>query len=325
MSRIALVHSVSLLGKEVAERLALRPDLCTDLRLFALDEGMVGTLTEGLDGATFVARVEEDCFDGVDLTILCGEIELDRQALALLPPGGRAIVASHGATTQDGWPAVAGVAEFSWLGQDRLLAPSPAAVGLIRLLEPLRALGLRQVVATAVLPASELGVAGIDALFEESRALLALAKPPKAEHFPAQIAFNLLPGAFPGEEISRQVEVALGLGVGDEPASRIAVQTAQAGIFHAVTLSLYVELEKAIEPAALRKLLGRAGAGTLAKRPAALGPVQAAGEEELLVGEVRAAGDGSFWIWATIDNLTVGGAGNVVRLAETALRPGAAS
>ena len=81
MSRIALVHSVSLAGKEVADRLAQRPDLCTDLRLYALDEAMVGTLTEGLDGAAFVARVEEGCFDGVDLTILCGEIELDRQAL----------------------------------------------------------------------------------------------------------------------------------------------------------------------------------------------------------------------------------------------------
>lgn len=325
MSRIALVHSLSLLGKEVAERLAQRPDLCSDLRLFALDEEMVGTLTEGLDGAAFVGRVEEDCFAGVDLTILCGEIELDRKALALLPPGGRAIVASHGATIADGFPAVAGVEEFAWLGHDRLLAPSPAAVGLTRLLEPLRALGLRRAVATAVLPASELGASGIDALFEESRALLALAKPAKPEHFPAQIAFNLLPGVFPGIEIARQAQLALGLA--GEPAgpphARVSVQTAQAGIFHAVTLSLFVELGKEIEPPALRKLIGRAG--TLARKPAALGPVQAAGEEELLVGEVQAAGDNSFWIWATIDNLTVGGAGNVLRLAETVLRPGTAS
>jgi aspartate-semialdehyde dehydrogenase len=323
VSRIALVHSLSLLGKEVAERLGQRPDLCSDLRLFALDEAMVGTLTEGLDGAAFVARVEEDCFDGVDLTILCGEIEPDRQALALLPPGGRAIVASHGATTRDGFPAVAGVEEFSWLGQDRLLAPSPAAVGLTRLLDPLRALGLRRAVATVVLPASELGATGIDTLFEESRALLALAKPAKPGLFPAQIAFNLLPGVFPGAEIARQAEVALGL-VGDAGGT-IAVQTAQAGIFHAVTVSLHVELEKAIEPAALRKLLARSGGSTLARKPLALGPVQAAGEEDLLLGEVQAAGDGAFWIWAAIDNLTVGGAGNVLRLAESVLRPGTAS
>ncbi len=321
MSRIALVHAVSLLGKEVAERLAQRPDLCTDLRLYALDETMVGTLTAGLDGAAFVARVEEDCFADADLTILCGEIELDRQALALVPPGGRAIVASHAATTDDGLPAVAGVEEFSWLGRDRLLAPSPAAVGLIRLLAPLRALGLRRAVATAILPVSERGAPAIDALFEESRALLALARPAKPAIFPAQIAFNLLPGTFPGEEVARQVEVALGLDGGGV----LAVQTAQAGIFHAVTLSLQVELDRQIAPAALRKLLGSSGAGTLAKRPAALGPVQAAGEEELLVGDVQAAGAHGFWIWATIDNLTVGGAGNIVRLAEQLLRPGTAS
>ena len=104
----------------------------------------------------------------------------------------------------------------------------------------------------------------------------------------------------------------------------IAVQSAQAGIFHAVTLSLYVELEKATDPAGLRKLLGR-GAGTLVKRPAALGPVQAAGEEELLVGDVYAAGGNSFWIWATIDNLTTGGAANILRLSEVLLRPGKTS
>ena len=53
--------------------------------------------------------------------------------------------------------------------------------------------------------------------------------------------------------------------------------------------------------------------------------MQAAGEDELLVGEVQAAGGNGFWIWATIDNLTIGGAGNVLRLAETLLRPGTAS
>jgi hypothetical protein len=204
MSRIALVHSLSLLGKEVAERLAQRPDLCSDLRLFALDEAMVGTLTDGLDGAAFVGRVEEDCFDGVDLTIFCGEIELDRKAFALLPPGARAIVASHGATVEDAFPAVAGVEELAWLGQDRLLARFAGRGRTDPLLAPLRAFDLNRVVATAVLPASELGAAGIDALFEESRALLALAKPAKPEHFPAQIAFNLLPGLFPGAEIARQ-------------------------------------------------------------------------------------------------------------------------
>jgi hypothetical protein len=319
LSRIALVHPLTLAGKELAERLGQRPDLCSDLRLFAVDEEMVGTLTEGLDGAAVVARVEEGCFDAVDLTIFSGAIEADRPALTLLPAGGRAIVASHGATTADGYPAVARVEELSWLGHDRLLAPSPAAVALARLLAPLRAHGLRRAVATVLQPVSAVGASGIDALFDESRALLALAKPAKPVLFPAQIAFNLLPGAFPGSEISRQVEVALGL------EKTLVVQTAQAGVFHAVTLSLHVELEKAIDAAALRKLLGKAGAGTLAKRTAALGPVQAAGEEDLLVGDVQATGGGGFWIWAASDNLTVGGAGNVLRLAEVLLHAGLAS
>ena len=81
MSRIGLVHPVSLLDKEISERLGRRPDLCTDLRLFAVDEGMVGTLTEAADGAAIVLRVEEGCFDALDLVIFAGEIVLDRGAL----------------------------------------------------------------------------------------------------------------------------------------------------------------------------------------------------------------------------------------------------
>ena len=314
MSRIALVHPVSLLGKEVAERLG-QSDLGSDLRLFALSEEMVGTLTEGPEGVTFVGRVEEGCFDDFDLTIFCGEIALDRQALALLPEGARAIVASHEALIEDGFPAVAGVEEFVWLGHDRLLSPAPAAVGLARILAPLRRLGLRRAIATVLLPVSDLGSAAIDTLFEESRALLSLAQPAKPKVFPAQVAFNLMPGSFAGSEIARQAEAALGL------AGSIAVQSVQAGVFHAVTLSVHVELEKECQPAELRKVLGRTGSVVLAKQPAKLGPVQAAGEEGLLVGDIQRAGDQGFWIWAAIDNLTTGGAANILGLAEKLLRP----
>lgn len=323
MSRIAVVHPMTLLGKEVVTRLHERPDLCSDLRLLAVDEAMVGTVTEGIDGASFVGRVDEDAFTGVDLTLLCGDIALDRQAIALLPPGNRAIVASHGATLDDGLPAIAGVEEFAWLGQERLLCPGATTVGLARLLDPLRTLSLRRAVATAILPASELGSEAIDTLFEESRALLSMTRPPKSPHFAAQLAFNLLPGLQSGEEIVRQVSAVFG--AASLRPGGLAVQTAQGGIFHAVALSLFVELEKATDAVAVRKLLGRAGAGTLAKKPAAVGPVSAAGEEDLLVGEVRSAGGEGFWIWAAIDNLTVGGASNLLRLVETALRPGAAS
>ena len=53
------------------------------------------------------------------------------------------------------------------------------------------------------------------------------------------------------------------------------------------------------------------------------GPAAAAGEETLLVGEVRAAGQpGTFWIWATMDNLVRGGALNALDLAEAMLAAG---
>jgi hypothetical protein len=69
------------------------------------------------------------------------------------------------------------------------------------------------------------------------------------------------------------------------------VQTAQAGIFHAVTLSLFVELDKPIDAGSAAQAPGAQRRHPRPQAPGALGPVQAAGEEELLVGDVQAAGD----------------------------------
>ncbi|MEO8275972.1 MAG: hypothetical protein ABI639_07100 [Thermoanaerobaculia bacterium] len=313
MSRIALVHPLTLLGKEISERLSQRPDLCSELRLFAIDESMIGTLTAGVDGAAIVGRVEEDSFERMDLVILAGEAALDRRALTSLPASARAVIASRGASIEDGVPAIAGVAEEAWTSRDRLLAPSAAVVGLTRLLAPLRGLGLRRAVATIALPVSADDARGIDTLLEETRAVLAFAKSPKLALYPAQIAFNLLPGKLAGAEIAREVEAALDL------AGVLVVQTVQAAVFHAVGCSLFVELDRPLDPAALRKLLAKSSGISAVKATTALGPVQAAGEEKLLLGDVQPAGANGFWIWAAIDNLTVGGAANVLEIASRLL------
>lgn len=314
MNRIVLVHPTSLVGKELRERLADRPDLCREMHLLSNDETEVGTLTEFAGAATFVARLEEESFEGADLALFCGDIATDRAALALCPAAIPAILLSRGAGVADGRIAIAGVRPESWLGETRLVSPHPAAVALAQLLDPLSGFEPRQVAATAVLPVSAVSDAGLDELFEQTRGILAFSGTPRSKHFAAQIAFNLLPSGDDAEGAAASARSALGA------AYPIALQLVQGGVFHSLSLSLYVELGTRPAAAEVRRRLGRAAGIAAAKDPRRLGPVAAAGEESLLLGDVRAAGtDGGYWIWAAMDNLLRGGATNAIALAERLL------
>jgi len=314
MNRIVLVHPTSLVGKELRERLENRPDLCRELHLLSNDETEVGTLTEIAGAAAFVGRLEEESFDGAGLALFCGEVGIDRPALALCPEAVPAIVLSRGAGPAEGAVAVAGVRPEGWLGRTRLVSPHPAAVALAQLLAPLAAFEVRRAVATVVMPVSVAGDAGLDELFEQTRGILAFSGNPKGKLFPAQIAFNLLPSADDAELAAESAREALGC---DCP---IALELVQGGVFHGLSVALHVELGTRPAAAEIRKRLGRSPGVAVAKDGRKLGPVAAAGEERLLVGEVRATGDeGGYWIWAVMDNLVRGGAANALALAERLL------
>lgn len=314
MHRLALLHPTTLLGKELRERLANRPDLCRELRLVSTDENEVGTLTEVAGAASFVTRFDEESFDGVDLALFCGDVARDRPALAALSSDLPAVVLSRGATASEGRFAVAGVRPEGWLGHERLVSPHPAAIALALLLDPLAALGPRRATATALMPVSVADEAGLEELFEQTRGILAFSGAPKARLFPAQIAFNLLPSADDAGLAAAAARAALGA---DYP---VALHLVQGGVFHGVAIALHVELDARPAAAELRRKLARSPAIAAVKDTRRLGPVAVAGDERLLLGEVRASGvEGGYWIWATLDNLVRGGAANAIALAERLL------
>jgi aspartate-semialdehyde dehydrogenase len=55
----------------------------------------------------------------------------------------------------------------------------------------------------------------------------------------------------------------------------------------------------------------------------ALGPIDVAGRETLLIGsiELRPGLPGAFWLWGAMDNLTLGGAANAVAIVEALVAP----
>lgn len=312
MSRIAIVHPGTLLGKELRAALARRHGPGFELRLFSTDEEEIGTVTETGGTATFVDRFDPDLLAPFAVVFFCGEIERDRPLFTSLPPGPCAVVASPGATAADGRLAVGGFA-LAAAGAGPLVSPHAAVVGLLQLLRILAPLAPREVLATAIQPVSHYGEAGIEELFAETRGILTFAGRRRHALFGRQLAFNLMPAkADDGEEVDRQLAALLG--GAEAPDCRLRLL--QGNAFHGVALS--VELRFTAAPTA-RELQRRLRADPLIEIARATnrpGPIDAAGSERILVGPVRTDAAGRTWLWAVFDNLTVGGALNAIALAE---------
>ncbi|MCP4659478.1 MAG: hypothetical protein GY856_29070 [bacterium] len=312
MSILALIHPTGLSGIELRESLELRRDLWQEMLLLTTTEEELGTLTEVRGAAAMVTAIEENSFDGVDVAFFCGGMAESRPVLEALPSATAGIMLAPDAEPEDGHPIVAGVNLETATRDQILISPHPGTVVLAHLLYPLLPFGPRRATATLLQPVSVHGKAGLDELFEQTRSILTF--DPKKPHdvFAAQVAFNVTPAGPAPEHLGDQLRTVLKTDLG------LSVQTMQAGIFHGCGVSLHVRLDD--DPGA--EECGRALADHLfneiVEDPELLGPIDAAGRAEVLVGEVRPdpGQRGGYWIWAVMDNLTCGGALNAIQILE---------
>lgn len=328
MSVLAMLHSTDLLGREIRLQLDQHSRWWQELRLLTTVEAEVGILTETRGGAGMVQRFEPSNLDGADVVLYGGPLAANRQALAALPTGATGVLLSFDANAGDGRPIVAGINLEQAERQQVLLSPHPAAVAVSHLLHPLRKLGLRSVSGTVVQPASLYNQAGLDELFEQARAILTFASERPTDVFGTQLAYNLLP-TDEGPRIAELTRAILG---GDAAELPLALHVLQGGIFHGVSASLYVELGSDSLPAdqisveTVADLLDdQELIETLDDDEAPLtGPVDAAARDDVLLVQVRADSrrPGAFWIWGLMDNLTLGGAANVMQILQHTLWSG---
>lgn len=314
MTVVALVHPSGLLGTELRETLSRRRELWRELRLLSDDEDEVGNLTEIAGEAAMVAQISpEEGFEGVDVAFFCGSTEQTRGLIDHRPPGTSAVVMSPGAGPEDGLPIVAGVNLDGVQRGAALLSPHPGAVALAHLVKPLTAFGVERVTATLIQPASVHGREALDEVLEQTRAILNFApeQAPK-EIFPVQMAFNVIPSREYTDHLPGLVRTILGF-EGD-----VAVQVLQAGAFHSYGISLHLSFYDDPGTGEISEALAFHPLNDQAVDPELLGLIDAAAREELIVGPVEAdpLQPGAYWIWAVMDNLTLGGAQNAVQILE---------
>jgi aspartate-semialdehyde dehydrogenase len=314
LTKLAVVHPTTLLGKELRERLDAQPSLGDDVALLTTDEEELGTLTEVRGGAAMVGRADPDALEGIDLAFFCGPIAANRPLLDGLPNDTTAVVLSLDATRGDGLPVVAGVnLEAASPGQV-LVSPHPGAIAIAHLLHPLASLRLEQAVATLVQPASMREEPALHELFEQTRRVLTFGQQ-EPGLFGHQLAFNLLPIDGDADAVVGHLGAVLGESLD------VTVQIVQGGVFHGFAVSLYARF--AGDPGAdgVRAALKRAAHVEMARKPQHLGPIDVAARGEVLVGRIHPdpRHPGGYWLWAAMDNLTRGGALNALEIAAAVL------
>jgi aspartate-semialdehyde dehydrogenase len=332
--RAAIVGAGSLKGKELAEMLNERNFPAADIRLLDDDESL-GQLEAMGDEISFIQRVRAEQFEHVDFTFFASDEDSTRRSWKDARDAGSAIIDlssvledQPGATVRSLWiERERGQVAVPELQPGPCVTAHPAAVALALLLLRARKAGtIRRVVATVFEPASEHGQRGMDELHQQTVNLLSFQPLPK-DVFDAQVAFNMV--ARYGQKSQpalNSVEGRLlrhyGKIAGDD-APRPALFLLQAPIFHGHAMAVFLEMEQAVDSAALTSALTGDHVAIPGAEEDAPSNVSSAGQADIQLSiKADPTRSHGVWIWAAADNLRIS-ALTAVECAEsmTATRP----
>jgi aspartate-semialdehyde dehydrogenase len=323
--RGAVVGASPLLGKELAEELNDSDAVVWELTLLDGPEAG-GQITAAGDEALVIQTVSAEAFSGIDVVFFAGEAATAREYWKEAHLAGACVVDLTGAL--EGSPAV--LVRSAWLEAGAapdlatfaVVAAHPMAAVLAVIETRLRGLGLTRLAATVLLPASEMGSAGVDELQQQTVGLLTFQTLQK-DVFDAQVAFSVvasLGGAAKVDLERVRSTIFRQMGVLAGASGALVLQVVQAPVFHGYAASVFVETAAGVGEAEVRRAL-QGGVLQMAGDGDTPSNENVAGEREMVLRLEPAGGDG-FWLWMAGDNLRLAAsnaAGCALELA--ALRP----
>ena len=208
--------------------------------------------------------------------------------------------------------------------------PNCSTAQLVVALKPLHdAATIKRVVVSTYQSVSGAGKAGMDELFEQSRAIF-VGDPVEPAKFTKQIAFNVIPhidvfmeDGYTKEEWKLMAETKKIL----DPAIKVTATAVRVPVFIGHSEAVNIEFEKPVTAKEARELM-RVAPGLLVidKRDDGgyITPVEAAGEDATYVSRIRedATVENGLNIWVVADNLRKGAALNTVQIAELLVNRG---
>ena len=326
---MAILGATGAVGKETLEILEERKFPIASLRLFASKRSAGEVMTfQGKDWKV-EELTPESSFAGVDFALISATDAISRDYGQRLGAAGVVVIDDSGVFRMESdVPLV--VTEVNahalrTMPRSIVSIPNCTTTPLVMALKPLQdAVGVKRVVVTTFQSVSGTGAAAMDELMTQTRDLMAF-RDVKAEVYPYQIAFNLLPhiGSFTdGGDCSEEVKIANETRkILESPTLRVTATADRVPEMRCHSAAINVELERPLKVNEARAALA-AMPGVIVyddpMRKLYPMPLDATGKDEVYIGRIRE--DESITnglnLWVVSDNLRKGAALNAVQIAE---------
>ena len=321
--RIGILGATGLVGCELLKVMEERELAVEELRLFASSESDGVRVGDGAWKGS-VRRVLSGAYEGLDVLFAAapGIICADQIALAVRA-GALVIDLSNASRSAGDAPLIVGSlnAELIEADSECLASPRAQTIQLALVIDALRTLGVPvHVDGTLLVPASQLGRAGMEILAQQAIALFNQSEMPR-HAIGSRLAFNAIPavGGFPDGQFESSEESAVGnelRRVLDESELTCRFTAAHVPVFAGQSAAITVELDCATTREAVLECLAEAPGLVVQDRPEERiypEPGDIAGCEEVHVGRVRVdSGGRRVSLWMSSDNVRLGGAVNAL-------------
>ncbi|WP_455241433.1 aspartate-semialdehyde dehydrogenase [Petrachloros mirabilis] len=326
---VAILGATGAVGKETLEILEERKFPLNSLRLFA-SKRSAGELL-ACQGKEW--RVEElsadSSFAGVDIALISATDAISKEYGQRLGAAGVVVIDDSGVfRMEDDVPLVVpevNAHALNSMPRGIVAIPNCTTTPLVLALKPLHdAVGVKRVVVTTFQSVSGTGAAAMDELMTQTKDLMAF-RDAKAEVYPYQIAFNLLPhiGSFnDGGDCSEEVKIAKETRKILEASSlRVTATTVRVPVLRCHSEAINVELAQPLKANEARAALA-AMPGVIVyddpRKKLYPMPLDVTGKDEVYVGRVREDESiaNGLNLWVVSDNLRKGAALNAVQIAE---------
>jgi aspartate-semialdehyde dehydrogenase len=326
---MAILGATGAVGKETLEILEERKFPLESLRLFASKRSAGEVLS--CQGRQWQVEelTPESPFSGVDFALISATDAISREYGTRLGAAGVLVIDDSAVFRMDEEvPLVVpevNARALQAIPRGIVAIPNCTTTPLVMALKPLHvAAGVKRVVVTTFQSVSGTGAAAMNELMDQTRSLMAF-REARAEVYPYQIAFNLLPhiGSFnDGGDCSEEVKIAQETRkILEAPALRVTATTVRVPVLRCHSEAINVELERPLKSNEARAALAEMPGVLVYDDPSRKlypMPLDAAGKDEVYIGRVRE--DESITnglnLWVVSDNLRKGAALNAVQIAE---------
>jgi aspartate-semialdehyde dehydrogenase len=325
--KVAVVGATGNVGREMLNVLAERAFPACEVVALASTRS-IGTEVSFGDGILKVKALDYFDFKGTDIVLMSAGSAVSKQWAPKIAAQGPIVIDNSSAWRMDrDVPLVVPEVNADALADIKkgiVANPNCSTAQLVVVLKPLHdAAKIKRVVVATYQSVSGAGRDAMDELFRQTRAVF-VADPVETEHFPKQIAYNVIPhiddfldSGLTKEEWKMMVETQKIL----DPDIQLTATCVRVPVFIGHSEAVNIEFEAPITAERARQIL-RAAPGVLVVDKREEGgyvtPVDCAGEDATFVSRIRKdpTVEHGLSLWIVADNLRKGAALNAVQIAE---------